>query len=103
MTSLPNFKNDPINIIPVFFEQNKVNDELVGPDTIKMVVSVYDSNGTSDFYLVKVLEDHENPYEAAKDAAAKAGYDPYVVYDEGSNDAFINFFADEEWNDAPVI
>lgn len=54
---------------------------------IKVVVAVTDSNGRPDFWscIVTCTEEQQNRgehYDAAEDAAAEVGYEPYLSYDE---------------------
>lgn len=72
---------------------------------IKVIVAVKNSNGESDIWACKVgcNEDQYNAgdhYDAAKDAAAELGYEPYLAYDE-HDPGFKSFKID--WHGAEVL
>jgi hypothetical protein len=75
---------------------------------LKCVVAATNSNGSPDFYpvIVECTEDdieHGRHYDVAKDAAADAGYEPYLVYDEEEmplNERLMTLFG---WNEVTTV
>jgi hypothetical protein len=76
-------------------------------ETIRCIVAAVDSNGSPDFYFVKVSAtqeqyDNGDHYDRAKEAAEDNGYEPRLAYDE-HDAAGRAMLAQFEWDTASTV